>query len=169
MRSKPRTQHLTDAEFSDLLAGEFPEDDLRTHLAGCEYCRNELECVRDSMSSFSSIGTRWANAVAPARVPVPSRWAFRLRAIPSWTAGIAMTAFTGLLVFSFGPVGHARTHAAPLAKSVAAPTNTQLAEDNRLMQSIEQELAYQDESADSLPRHDTTATSGYAGSPAVIN
>lgn len=169
MRDGPRKQHLSDEEFSDLLAGEFPDDDTRIHLASCEYCRNELDCVRDTMSSFSGFGTRWANTVAPDRVPVASRWAFRLSAIPSWTTGLAMTALTGILVFSFGPVGHARTHSLSAARVVVSPTNNQLADDNRLMVSIEQELAYQDESAVSIRVHGPASNSGHAGSVAVIN
>lgn len=142
-----QTQHLTDAEFSDLLAGELPEGAARVHLAVCDYCRGELESVRESLSSFTGLSTRWAHAAAPARVPVPSRWALGLGSIPSWSTGLAVTAFTGLLVFSLGPVGHPSPHATPASAAAAvAPSNTELAQDNRLMLSIDQELSYGDQS-----------------------
>ncbi|MBE7159467.1 MAG: hypothetical protein INR62_13725 [Rhodospirillales bacterium] len=145
MNGHARTQHLNDAEFSDLLAGEFPDDGMRFHLASCEHCRAELECVKLSLANFTGLGTRWANAVAPGRIPVPPRWAFRLSALPSWPTGLALTALTGLFVFVFGPVGHARSHAPANAAVANAPSKTELANDNRLMLSIDQELGYSDQ------------------------
>lgn len=149
MKSIPRTQHLTDAEFSDLLAGELPDQPTRLHLAACDYCRTELDSVRESLSSFSLVGTRWAEAAAPARVPVPSRWALGLVPRPNWATGLAATAFTGLLVFFYSaPAHHAGPAAGTGAVAVAAPapSNAELAEDNRLMVSIDQELGYQTQS-----------------------
>lgn len=175
MVGRARKQHLSDAEFSDLLAGEFPDDATRFHLAHCEHCRTELDCVRSSLSSFSGLGTRWANHVAPSRIPVPSRWALRLMEVPSWSTGLAMTAATGLLVFFFGPTHQTRVHTpapepAPTAviASVSAPSKSELANDNRLMLSIDQELGYSDQTA----AHTQQATShrvDQAGSVAVIN
>ncbi len=137
------TRHLTDAEFSDLLAGEAPREAVRLHLLGCDHCRGELESVRDSMASFAGISTRWAQVVAPGRIPVPPRWALRFWAVPSWSTGLAMTALTGLLVFHFDPMNHLgkqTVSAAPIA--APAPSKTELANDNRLMLSIDQELGY---------------------------
>ncbi len=139
----PHTLHLSDAELSDLLAGEAPADHTRIHLAACDYCRGELETVQESLASFSGFSTRWANTSAPSRVPVPSRWALRLGGIPSWTTGLAATALTGLLVFSFGPMGHAPRHGDAEHAITVPPSNTELADDNRLMLSIDQELNYQ--------------------------
>jgi hypothetical protein len=146
MKSQSQTQHLTDAEFSDLLAGEMPSPATETHLAACDFCRSELDSVKDSLGSFGSLSTQWAVATAPARVPVPSRWALGLNARPTWATGLAVTALTGLLVFNYGPSG-SRVGSGPLATSApvvaaAPPSNAEIAEDNRLMMSIDQELSY---------------------------
>ncbi len=170
MRSRGHTQHLTDAEFSDLLAGELPEGAARTHLAACDYCRGELESVRDSLTSFTGLSTRWAHAAAPARVPVPSRWALSLGSIPSWSTGLAVTALTGLLVFSLGTAGHPSPHANMAAATTVMPSNTELAEDNRLMLSIDQELTYGNQSATPAPGlHTGVRRSEHHGPQPVIN
>ena len=169
MKSSNDSQHLTDAEFSNLLAGELADGATRLHLASCDYCRNELANVKESLASFSGLGTRWAQAVAPQVVPVPSRWARNVSLLPSWTTGLGVTAFTGLLVFSFGPAhfAHLRSAPVPVAQTVTAavPNNTQLADDNRLMLSIDQELGYQarpaqavDGSTTANPKLDHTAS-----------
>ena len=154
--SDTRTQHLTDAEFNDLLAGEMADDATRLHLAACDYCADELKSVRESLASFDGLSSRWAVAAAPERVPVPSRWALNLGLLPSWTTGLAVTALTGLLVFNFGPAHFAHLHAAPApaaqTATVAVPSNTQLADDNRLMRSIDQELGYQERSEQSVEK-----------------
>lgn len=145
--SNPHLRHLSDAELSDLLAGESPAEHTRLHLDACDYCRGELETVQESLASFSGFSTRWANTSAPSRVPVPSRWALRLGGIPTWTTGLAATALTGLLVFNLGPIGRAPRHADAKPAVVIPPSNTELADDNRLMLSIDQELNYQERPA----------------------
>ena len=154
--SNTRTKHLTDAEFSDLLAGERTDEASRLHLADCEYCAEELRSVRASLASFDGLSSQWAFSAAPARVPVPSRWALHLGLLPSWTTGLAVTAMTGLLVFNFGPAhfAHRQERLAPAAQTatVAVPSNTELADDNRLMRSIDQELGYGERSDESVQK-----------------
>ena len=60
----------------------------------------------------------------------------------SWSAGLATTAMTGLLVFWLGFAPHTRQRPAVHAV-VAAPTNAELAADNRLLLSIDDELSDQ--------------------------
>ena len=142
MTSGMRMEHLTDAEFSDMLAGELPDATTRAHLAGCEYCRGELEVVRGSLADLHAMGTAWARVAAPSRVPVPSRWVLGLGSRPSWGAGLAATAVTGVLAFALSwPGGGVLPSGSAAATDAAAKTD--FAEDNQLMVSINQELSDQ--------------------------
>ncbi len=140
MSTGARTQHLTDSEFADLLAGEFPGQIAELHLAACEYCRQELQAVDGSLGSFRQMSTAWAQAEAPRRVPMPSRLALHLGLRPSWGAGLAATAMAALLAVGMGLPGSTSVHENVAAPAVVAPSNTELANDNRLMLSIDQEL-----------------------------
>lgn len=142
MKSEARTQHLTDAEFSRLMDGAQPGASAEAHLTTCEHCRQELEVVLDSLGSFRSLSTKWAEVEAPRHIPVPARWLERMRAQRTWGAGLAATAFTGALAFwvSFAP--HARQAPVPHVR-IMAPTNAELAADNSLLLSIDTELSNQ--------------------------
>lgn len=143
MNTDGLTQHLTDEQFGGLLAGELPDESMRIHLAACEFCRAEVEVVQESVSCFNVTSMRWAEAEAPRRVPVPSRLALRLGGRPIWGLGLA-TAAAGFLV-AVGmslPFGQPQHPAPTQARVPAKPTNAELAQDNRLMESIAQELRY---------------------------
>ena len=140
--TEARRHHLTDQEFSDLLCGEQPNTAIALHLASCDHCRHELEVVGVSLGSFRELGTAWAQAKAPGLVAIPSRWARRLVSIPSWGTGLAVSTAAGLVAFALGlPSGPAPAPGIPAA--AAATQKADLAEDNRLMLSIDQELSYQ--------------------------
>ena len=142
MRSETRTQHLTDAEFSQLLDGAQPGSRVEAHLLLCALCREELEVVQGSLTDFRTLGSGWAEVQAPRHIPVPARWAERYSMQTSWSAGLATTALTGLLVFWLGFAPHAKQNPA-LRTAVTAPTNAELAADNRLLLSIDDELTDQ--------------------------
>ena len=155
MSTEARKQHLTDAEFSDLLAGEFPGAPAEAHLVACDFCRRELETVQGSMNNFQTVSMVWAQERAPRRVPTPSRFALRLGMRPSWGAGVAATAMGAILAFGLGlpsgsadlagrfrPADHG-TETAVATPERVAPTTTELAKDNRLMLSINEELSDQ--------------------------
>ena len=171
--SRLATEHLTDAEVADLLAGEPPMAALAQHLSACPHCGAELEQVRLSLSAFTDLSGRWAENEAPARVPVPSRWALGLNGWPTLATGAAVTVLTGLLVFHFGPIYRAdAAQPAPPAVATQAeiPTKTELANDNRLMLRIDEELngrAKPGVSAADL--HPDDATSSTRSAPAVVD
>ena len=144
MSTEARKQHLTDKEFGNLLAGEFPGTAAELHLAACDFCQQELDVVGGSLGSFRELSTVWAQHAAPVRVPVPSGLALRLGLRPSWGAGLAATAMTAMLAFGMGLTGgsSAATKVVPTVAPVP-PSNSELANDNRLMLSIDQELSYQ--------------------------
>ena len=52
-------QHLSDEQFTDLLAGECPMDALQ-HMNTCPQCQRELEQVQASIEDFSAVGLQWA-------------------------------------------------------------------------------------------------------------
>ena len=142
MSSGRRTQHLTDVEFSRLLDGAQPGSSAEMHLASCELCRQELEIVQDSLGSFRTLSTAWAEVEAPRQLSLPAKWALRSGLQTSWSAGVAATAMAGFLAFwlGFGP----HPHPVPAARvAIAAPNNADLAADNRLLLSIDQELSDQ--------------------------
>jgi hypothetical protein len=134
------TKHLSDAEFSLLLDGAQPGSDVAAHLAQCQCCREELEIVQDSLGSFRSLSTAWAEIQAPRHVPLPARWLQRRHAQASWSGGLAATAIAGALVFWLG-FGQHRPKATAVHAVSVAPSNAELAEDNRLLQSIDTELS----------------------------
>ena len=141
--SRTPTQHLTDADFANLLAGEQASAPAAQHLAVCAHCSAELEQVRLSLSSFGDIASHWSQLEAPARVPVPSRWALGLTGWPTLATGAAVTVLTGMLVFTFGPASRSPIGAASapaISATTTVPTKTELANDNRLMLSIDEEL-----------------------------
>lgn len=143
MTGNDRTQHLTDAEFADLLAGYTPGRATEAHLASCEHCRGELDMVLGSLGSFRLAGTLWAEAEAPKRVPLPSRLALKLGLQPSWSVALAATVTAGVLMFGLGTPSHHPRPNAMAHVALSTPSNAELAEDNRLMTSIDQELSYQ--------------------------
>lgn len=139
------SQHLTDEQFSDLLAGVSLPHDAEAHLAACSACRAEVEVVAGSLAELNTFSLAWAEREAPRRVPVPSRWSLRLGAHPVWNLGLMTAAAAVALTIGFHLPQHAST-AKPATATVAVggevPTGAELAEDNRLLSSIDQELSY---------------------------
>lgn len=136
--------HLTDAQFSDLLAGTSLDSRSATHLAECCLCRAEAGAVTGSLAEFKTFSGAWAELEAARRVRTPSRWTLRLNAHPVWNAGLVAAA--AAVVFSVGL--HLPQHTSPAAvvapamrAAGATPTGAELAEDNRLLNSIDQELS----------------------------
>lgn len=142
MDTQTSTHHLSDDEFSLLLDGAEPGPLLGAHLAACEFCRRELEVVQGCLGDFRSLGTAWAEAEAPRRVPLPARWLEKLQAQQTWGLGLAATAITGLLAFWLGFLPHTQHTATPKVEALV-PARADLAADNRLLSSIDAELGDQ--------------------------
>ena len=135
--------HLTDAQVSDLLSGDALDGRCEEHLAGCSRCRAEAEAITGSLAEFNKFSVIWAEREALRRVRTPSRWTLRWGAHPAWSAGVVAAA---AVVFTVGlhlsqptaPV----TVAAPVTRATSTtPSGAELAEDNRLLSSINQELS----------------------------
>ena len=63
------TEHLTDEQFTALLAGEPPDPPARLHLAACDPCQREIEAVLFATEGFNTLSMRWAEAEAPQSSP----------------------------------------------------------------------------------------------------
>lgn len=140
-------RHLTDEQFSDLLAGQSPSAAVEGHLSTCEYCRGELEAVEGTLSNFNRFSLTWAQREAARRVQRPSQWALQLGSMPTWAVGLAGTAVAVLIALGTGlPFGHeAEQTTAEIV--LPGPTNAQIAQDNELLASIDRQLQYSAESA----------------------
>ncbi len=165
-------QHLTDAEFSELLAGEPAGSQAAAHVDACTHCRGELQAVRSSLGSWQNLGTAWARAKAPSCVPVPSRWALGLGRLPSWRAGLAAMTLSGIIAFHYtapkADLAPPATAAATL--TVVAPDRAELAQDNQLMRSIDQELSSQAQPAVPIAElHNAVCPAGRHGSEPLVD
>jgi hypothetical protein len=126
--------HLSDESFAELLAGEGSGQTIE-HLRVCEPCRVEAERVCGAVGDFRQQSLAWAAAR-----PGP---ALRPRvAVLMWRRSI-MAAAALLLVCAAIDGGLRATQSAPAVHEHAAAT---LADDNKLLLSIDEELNVQDES-----------------------
>ena len=131
-------QHLTDEQFANLLAGDRCEEDARLHVDSCEICRTELASVGFAVNDLNRFSTHWADQRA-ARIQTPSAWSLNWKMLPGWGATVA-----AVLIFGVALGTHIQS-SAPIAAvetphTMAAPTADELAQDNRLMSSIQDEI-----------------------------
>ncbi len=142
--------HLTDDQFAELLAGTSPDVRVEFHLRRCEPCREELAAVLGFVAEFNTTSLEWAKREAPRRVPMPSRWAVRLGWRPAWSAGLVAAAAAAVFAIGMYVPQHAADARLSAVSSTGgalrrgdasdAPTRADLATDNRLLASIDQEL-----------------------------
>jgi hypothetical protein len=134
--------HLTDEQFAELLAGAKSDAWAQVHLENCADCRDELHGVGSAVGDLSVASLRWAERRA-LRIERPSEWRLNWNALPGWGATMA-----GFLVLGVALGAHIenREQAAVVrqpAHAVAAPSEDELAQDNRLLRSINSELTEQ--------------------------
>ena len=138
--TRDQCRHLNDAQFGALLAGQSPRPAVREHLAACDHCRLEVEAVLSAVEEFNALSLSRARRRAPRMVPTPSRLAQYLGGRPIWGLGVAAGA-AGFLVALGLSVGEEHPRPSPPVRaSAVVPTTGELAQDNRLMLSIDQEL-----------------------------
>ena len=144
--SSAATSHLSDGQISDLLSGLDPGPALEAHLATCAPCRDEVASLGATLGSFNDVGLRWAELEAPRRIQTPSVWTLHFGR-PMWGLGFAtLAAALAVAVSTSFPL---RTTPAPPAAAMTSvePSATELAEDNRLMLSVNRALHYDAPSA----------------------
>lgn len=136
------TNHLTDEQFSDLLAGDNAPEAAMLHLEQCEHCATELAELRSAMGSFKEMSMSWAEVEAPRKVHVPSRWEIRRRALPAWSFAAAMVVAVAAVGINH-QLSMRQTDEVADNSTVSVPASRSVAEDDRLLMSIDHELSYQ--------------------------
>ncbi|HTV09503.1 MAG TPA: hypothetical protein VMD97_10710 [Candidatus Aquilonibacter sp.] len=132
------SQHLTDEQFASLVAGGRRDEDACQHVEGCEICRRELDAVGVAVNDLSSFSLRWAEQRA-ARIQAPSLWALNWKTLPGWGATMAAVLIFGVALGTHIETSN-QTVAVQTTHTMAAPTADELAQDNRLMRSIDDEI-----------------------------
>ena len=135
-------EHLTDEQFANILAGDHSDLRARVHVENCAKCQQELTSLGSAVSDLSYASLRWAEQRA-ARIQVPSRWVLNWNSMPGWGATLA-----GVLMFGVALGAHMQFNqqSAVVVRSshtIPTPSDDELAQDNDLMLSINNELTEQ--------------------------
>jgi hypothetical protein len=134
-------QHLTDDQFAACMAGETPSPEILGHLAVCDRCRVETEVFLASVQSLEKTTLDWSRAqpaVSPrARVSLRAR-GFMLHPV-RWvaTAALVLVAVAAMLHRDYRATGSA----AVAVLSTPADSEVQIAQDNKLLESVNLALA----------------------------
>lgn len=134
--------HLTDEQFADLLAGESSDSGALLHVERCEACRQELASLSVPLQDLNFASLRRAEQRART-IEVPSRWALNWSALPGWGATMAAVLIFGVAVGAHLQTASRNEPALHLTHRAVAPSADELAQDNRLMRSIDSELSEQ--------------------------
>jgi predicted anti-sigma-YlaC factor YlaD len=139
--SAPLTSpHLTDDQFTECLIDNAPSGAAEAHLAACPQCRAELSRFLVSVDDFSSAALAWSYAqpaVSPRAIAAAARPAFLTPA--RWAIAAAL-----LIVLGVPLVRHHNDDAVSTAAATAEDTEAQIAQDNRLLQSVNVAIAVDD-------------------------
>jgi hypothetical protein len=131
-------QHLTDEQFASLMIGDRCDANARLHVESCESCRRELASVGIAVNDLGRFSMRWAELRA-ARIQAPSLWTIQWKTLPGWGATMA-----AVLIFGVALGTHMQSSnqmaALETPHTMPAPTADELAQDNRLMRSIDDEI-----------------------------
>ena len=145
MSTTSGSAHLTDEQFAECVTVA-PSAESQFHLDECEHCRRELAAFDASLSAFGTTAMAWSEATPK----VDLRAAAKLRARRTMERPLGWALATAALLLIAVPVW--KNHHAPSAGSEAAVMATpddsadQIAQDNRLLQSVYAELTPQDAS-----------------------
>ena len=134
--------HLTDNQFMEYVLGEVPGRDGQAHLAVCEACREELSVFLTSMDDFSVAALDWSKAqpVASPRIKQAANWRMPMLVPLQWAAAtVLVLAVSVPLAIREGHGGRAAGNAAVDVTADDSPA--QIAQDNRMMQSVDAALA----------------------------
>jgi hypothetical protein len=143
----PSQQHLTDDQFAACLAGESPTADVRAHLAACDLCREEASLFFSSVESLDKTTLAWSKdqpSVSPrAHVFQPAR-SFLAPSV-RWVAvaALALVSVAVLLQRDYRDYRSYRTTPDAAVATASAPSDSaaQIAQDNKLLASVNMALA----------------------------
>ena len=159
--------HLTDEQFAELLAGEETETVAELHLEACKQCRHELADLREAAGEFNMLSLAWAQVEAPRRIAPPTRFERLVsRGGPVWALGLTTALAAGMVTIHMSlPNSVERQGAA--AASTTVSSSSELAADNRLMQSIDNALQYRSEPA--VPVHELRGSVRRIAQPTTVS
>lgn len=138
-----KIEHLTDEQFAELLGGGAGDAKAKVHVESCAVCRDELRSLGAAVGDLSFASLRWAERRA-LRIEAPSQWKLNWSGMPGWGATLA-----GVLVLGVALGVHLEDRNVQVAsvqapaQAAVAPSDDELAQDNRLMRSIQSELTEQ--------------------------
>ena len=135
-------EHLTDEQFANILAGDHSDLRVRLHVESCAKCQRELTSLGAAIGDLNDASLRWAEKRA-ARIETPSHWVLNWNAMPGWGATVA-----GVLIFGVALGAHMQINRQSAvverpSHMLSAPSDDELANDNNLMLSINNELTEQ--------------------------
>ena len=137
-----RMGHLTDEQFAELLGGATSDASAQVHLESCAACREELHVVGSALTDLNVASLRWAERRA-LRIERPSQWRLNWSALPGWGAAMASVLVLGVALGAHIENREQTAVVRPAAHAVEAPSEDELAQDNRLLRSIDSELTEQ--------------------------
>ncbi len=135
-------KHLTDAQFSECLTAERPKPAIQAHLTECDACRMELGSFMAAMDDFGAAAMNWSKAQ-----PVPSVRAKAAQTRRGYVMPMGWALRGALAAAAIAAVGvpvemhRERENPPPVATMDAVDSATQIAQDNRLLESVNVALA----------------------------
>jgi hypothetical protein len=135
-------QHLTNQEFGDLLIGDCSLE-VRRHVDACPQCEEEFKRVQSAIDGFGAAGLEWAEQRAPMSISPSSQLLFQCRSLGTWAAAVLLAA---AVLFEVHQGWIVPTHVANNVASQSVEPTANVADDNRLMMAIDQEIRWQAES-----------------------
>jgi hypothetical protein len=148
-------QHLTDEQFTDLLAGDYTTDASR-HMLSCAQCQVEFERVQASIEDFVTLSLEWAEPRASTSISAPSAFLRGWQSASSWAVAAAVLA--AAILFGVHQGRLLSPNVISVASNQPAESASEVADDNRLLMAIDKETRWQTESPISI--EDLTAPVG---------
>ena len=138
------TAHLTDEQFAECLTAEYPQPAVQAHLAACDPCREELGVFMASMDDFSHAALGWSRAKQEVPHAKLQNARHTLFAPLQWALACVLALAVGVPVMFH--VEHTSQAGKPGMIANVSDSAAQIAQDNRLMQSVDLALDQSDPS-----------------------
>jgi hypothetical protein len=136
------SQHLTSQQFTDLLIGDCSLE-VRRHVDTCQQCQDECKQVQSAIDGFGAAGLEWAEQRTPMSISASSQLFLQCRSLGTWAAAALLAA---AVLFEVHQGWIVPTPAANNVATQVVESTADVADDNRLMMAIDQEIRWQAES-----------------------
>jgi hypothetical protein len=136
------SQHLTSQQFTDLLIGDCSLE-VRRHVDTCQQCQDECKQVQSAIDGFGAAGLEWAEQRTPMSISASSQLFLQCRSLGTWAAAALLAA---AVLFEVHQGWIVPTAVANNVTNQAVESTSDVADDNRLMMAIDQEIRWQAES-----------------------